>query len=490
MDHSIYQDIARRTGGDIYIGVVGPVRTGKSTFIKKFMEALVLDRIDDASKRARAVDELPQSADGKTIMTTEPKFIPNEAIRLNFDNVFANIRLIDCVGYLVDGALGHTENKKPRMVNTPWSLEQMPFSEAAVIGTDKVIREHSTIGIVVTTDGSITEIPRPKYINAEEKVVKELQTIGKPFIVVLNSTTPKAKDTIKLAESLSERYQTTVFPMDVDKAEAKDFTALLNKILMEFPVSSIDIHLPQWLRALPRNSDIIKEILGRLNDDNRSFEKMRDYEKLYNIFEGSEVLEENPDIAVDSSLGVIKMHYKAKEGVFYKVLADICDEDINDDYKLMSYVVKASRAFKEYEKVKVALDEAQETGYGVVLPTFNQMQLEEPELVKKGAQFGVSLRASAPSLHIMRVDVETEVSPTIGNEQQSADMLKYLNSQFEDNKKGIWETNMFGKALNEIVREDLNSKLINVPQDVQKKLRRTMTRIVNESKGGVLCILL
>ncbi|MCL2631157.1 MAG: stage IV sporulation protein A [Firmicutes bacterium] len=490
MDYSIYTDIAGRTGGDIYIGVVGPVRTGKSTFIKKFMETLVLDKIDDPAKRARATDELPQSADGKTIMTTEPKFVPNEAARLTFDKATANVRLIDCVGYIVDGALGHTENKKPRMVTTPWSEQQMPFHEAATIGTDKVIREHSTIGIVITTDGSITEIPRPKYIDAEERVIKELQSIGKPFIVVLNTTTPKGAETKKLAESLSERYLTPVIPMNVDKANSDDFTNILTKILMEFPIQAVDIHLPKWLRALARDNKIIDGIIAKLLADTQTLTKMRDYEKLLSIFDDSDILDLNPDIVVDAGTGVIKMTFKAKDGVFYKVLANECQTDIDDDYKLMSYVVKASRAFKEYDKIKTALNDANENGYGIVRPSLNELKLEEPELVKKGTQYGVSLKASAPSLHFVRVDVETEVSPTIGNEQQSAEMVKYLTEQFENNKKGIWQTNMFGKPLSDIVRDDMNAKLTNIPPDIQKKLKKTLTRVVNESKGGVLCILL
>ncbi|MFA5449826.1 MAG: stage IV sporulation protein A [Clostridia bacterium] len=490
MDYSIYTDIARRTGGDIYIGVVGPVRTGKSTFIKRFMETLVINRIDDPSKKARAVDELPQSADGKTIMTTEPKFVPNEAVRLNLGNTHANIRLIDCVGYLVEGAIGHIENEKPRLVNTPWSDTQIPFQEAAAMGTDKVIREHSTIGVVVTTDGSITDISRPKYLEAEEKVVKELKGKGKPFIVVLNTKNPDSPDTVKLAESLSERYETPVVPLNVAKAGAEDFADILIKILMEFPIKSIDIDLPKWLRALSRTHTIISDIINKLLTDSGTFTKMRDYETLYDLFADSEILDNNPDIEVDSATGTIKITYKAKEGVFYKVLADECKTDISDDYKLMSYIVKASRAYNDYEKIRVALEAVDEQGYGVVMPTIDQLNLQEPELVKKGTQFGVKLKASAPSLHLVRVDVETEVSPTIGSEQQSEELVKYLLAEFENNKQGIWKTNMFGKPLSDLVREDMNAKISNMPTDVQKKLKKTMTRIVNESKGGVLCILL
>lgn len=490
MNFDIYNDIALRTGGDIYIGVVGPVRTGKSTFIKRFMETLVLERIEDDAKKTRTIDELPQSADGKTIMTTEPKFVPNEAVRLNLDNTFANIRLIDCVGYLVDGALGHIEGDKPRLVRTPWSDEDMPFQKAAEMGTDKVIREHSTIGIVVTTDGTITEINRAKYLDAEERVVKELKAIGKPFVVVLNSRTPTAPDTVKLGESLSERYAVPVMPLDVMKAGKEDFTSVLLKILMEFPIQAIDINLPKWMRALGKGHKIISEILEKLLHDANLYSRMRDYEKLSGLFAESEIIEDNPDIEVNSAKGTIKINYKAKDGVFYKVLADECNTDIDDDYKLMSYVVKASRAYKDYEKIRVAMEDAKETGYGVVVPTMDEMQLEEPEIVKKGSLFGVKLRASAPSLHLVRVDVDAEISPVIGSEQQSEDLLKSIITEFESNKQNIWNSNMFGRPLNSLMCDDIGNKIANMPKDAQKKLKKTITRIVNENRGGVLCILL
>jgi len=490
MTFDIYNDIALRTGGDIYIGVVGPVRTGKSTFIKRFMETLVLDRIEDAAKKTRTVDELPQSADGKTIMTTEPKFVPNEAVRLNLGNTFANIRLIDCVGYLVDGAIGHVEGDKPRMVRTPWSEEEMPFQKAAEMGTDKVIREHSTIGVVVTTDGSITDIPRAKYLEAEERVVKELKSIGKPFVVVLNSRTPEAADTVKLADNLSERYAVPVLAMDAMKADKDKLGDVLLKILMEFPIKGIDINLPKWMRALGRDHKIISGILAKLLADTNQYSRMSDYEKLSDVFADSEILQDSPDIEVDSAKGNIKIDYKAKDGVFYKVLAEECNTDIDDDFKLMSYVVKASKAYRDYEKIRVALADVKETGYGVVIPKLEEMQLEEPEIVRKGSLFGVKLKASAPSLHLIRVDVSAEISPVIGSEQQSEDLLKSLLSEFESNKKGIWDTNMFGRPLSSMMVDDIGSKIANMPKDAQKKLRKTMTRIVNENRGGVLCILI
>ncbi|MDD3946836.1 MAG: stage IV sporulation protein A [Clostridia bacterium] len=490
MNFDIYNDIALRTGGDIYIGVVGPVRTGKSTFIKRFMESLVLERIDDEGKKARTIDELPQSADGKTIMTTEPKFVPNEAIRLKMGNTFANIRLIDCVGYLVEGALGHIEGDKPRLVRTPWSETDMPFQQAAEMGTDKVIKEHSTIGIVVTTDGTITDINRAKYLEAEERVVKELKTIGKPFIVVLNSRTPQAADTVKLGESLFERYGVPVVPLDVMQAGKDELTEVMLKILMEFPIKAIDINLPKWMRALGRDHKIISDIISKLLEDANRYSRMRDYDNLSGLFADSEIIEDNPDIEVDSAKGTILLNYKARDGVFYKVLANECNTDIDDDYKLMSYVVKASRAYRDYEKIRVAMQEVKETGYGVVIPTMEEIQLEEPEIVRKGSLFGVKLKASAPSLHLVRVDVDAEISPVIGSEQQSEELLKTMLSEFENNKQSIWNTNMFGKPLNMLMCDDIGNKIANMPKDAQKKLKKTITRIVNENRGGVLCILL
>ena len=491
VNYDIYNDIAKRTNGDIYLGVVGPVRTGKSTFIKKFMELLVLDNIEDKNKRERAIDELPQSADGKTIMTTEPKFVPNEAVRLSLDeNISANIRLIDCVGYLIDDAIGSKENGKERMVRTPWSENELPFQQAAQLGTDKVIREHSTIGIVVTTDGSITDIGRSRYIEAEEKVVNELKKIGKPFVVVMNSTNPSNADTIKLKESLEDRYSVPIIVCNIQEITKDELSMIMANILLEFPLKRIDIKIPKWMRALDINNTIINEIVYNISGSVKDIIKMRDYKKLKDMFANSELLENDAEIIVDSSNGVVNISYQAKEGLYFKVLSQECGNDIDDDYKLMSYVKKLSSSYNDYEAIRKAMEQVKEKGYGVVCPQANDMQLEEPELVKRGSQFGVKLRASAPSLHIVRVDVEAEISPIIGGEEQSEDMVNYLLEEFENNKQRIWDKNMFGKSLNSLVNENLNSKLNNMPEDEQNKLRKTMCRIVNEGKGGVLCILL
>jgi stage IV sporulation protein A len=487
----LYKDIALRTGGDIYIGVVGPVRTGKSTFIKRFMETLVIPSIGDKNVRQRAIDEMPQSADGKTIMTTQPKFIPEQAIGIKINkSIDVNIRMIDCVGYMVEGALGHTENDKPRYVRTPWSNEDMPFEQAAEIGTGKVIRDHSTIGIVITSDGSITEIGRPKYIPAEERVIKELAAIGKPFVVVLNTKTPGSSDTMQLRDALTERYGVPVISLDVMNMSMEDITGLMEKILLEFPLRLIEANMPRWMQVLDRDNQVIADVLERMDRLCSGVARMSDYVKFENMFDGSDSILPNAELSLDMGKGSLVIRIVPKEGLFFKVLTATCGTDIEDDYSLLKYVKYMKEAESEYSKIKDALVQVRETGYGVVMPTTEDMILEEPELVKQGNRFGVSLKASAPSLHIMRVDVQTEINPVVGTEQQGEDLVKYLMSGFEDNKQGIWNTNMFGKSLNLLVKEGLSNKLHSMPQEAQMKLRKTLGRIVNEGRGGVICILL
>lgn len=487
----LYKDIALRTGGDIYIGVVGPVRTGKSTFIKRFMETLVIPSIGDKNVRQRAIDEMPQSADGKTIMTTQPKFVPEQAVSIRINkSIDVNVRMIDCVGYMVEGALGHTENDKPRYVRTPWSSEDMPFEQAAEIGTGKVIRDHSTIGIVITSDGSITEIGRPKYIPAEERVIKELAAIGKPFVVVLNTKTPGSADTIKLRDALSERYGVPVIALDVMNMSMEDITALMEKILLEFPLRLIEANMPRWMQVLDRDDQVIADILERMDRLCSGITRMSDYVKFENMFDGSDSILPDAELSLDMGRGSLVIRIVPKEGLFFKVLTATCGRDIEDDYSLLKYVKYMKEAEYEYSKIKDAMAQVRDTGYGVVMPTTEDMVLEEPELVKQGNRFGVSLKASAPSLHIMRVDVQTEINPVVGTEQQGEDLVKYLMSGFEDNKQGIWETNMFGKSLNLLVKEGLSNKLHSMPQEAQTKLRKTLGRIVNEGRGGVICILL
>ena len=490
VQYDIYDDIAVRTGGDIYLGVVGPVRTGKSTFIKKFMETTVLDKITDKNRLQRAIDELPQSADGKTIMTTEPKFIPNEAVSVSFDKMNANVRLIDCVGYLVEDAIGHKEGKKDRLVKTPWSEEEIPFQQAAELGTEKVIKEHSTVGILVTTDGTITDIARAKYVESEERVVNELKACGKPFVIVLNSRTPEETDTVRLKETLSERYGVPVYCCDVSNLTRDQVSEIMEIALFEFPVTRINVKLPQWMRSMGRESDMIKKIVENVKNGTQSIQKMRDCKKLDAMFSDNEYVEEGSEVRCNTATGEIDIECKAKNGLYFTVLSNECGQDIDDEYKLLTFVKKLAKSYHEYEGIRRAMEDVAEAGYGVVNPSIEDMSLDEPELVKKGNRYGVKLKASAPSYHIVRVDVETEISPTIGSEQQSEDLVKYLLSEFENNKQGIWETNMFGVSLNSLVKEDLNNKLHAMTNDTQAKLRKTISRIVNEGKGGVLCVLL
>jgi stage IV sporulation protein A len=488
----LYSDIAARTNGDVYIGVVGPVRTGKSTFIRKFMETFVLKNISDPNKKQRAIDEMPQSADGKTIMTTQPKFVPEESVEISLgEGVKLNARLIDCVGYLVDGALGHTENGKERFVVTPWSDKEMPFEKAAELGTKKVINEHSTIGVVVTTDGSVTDIERSKYLAAEERVINELKAIGKPFVILLNSKNPENRETVNLKAVLEQRYGVPVILKNVEEMSKDDANEILDCVLREFPVKILDVNLPKWMRSLGRENPIIRDILSRLSAAADKIVKMKDYdENIFEIFKESEFADGVSDAAIDMGKGRISFSVLPKEGLFFGILSQIAGEDVSDEFIMMKLLKRLIVSDKEYSKLSRALSDVGNFGYGVVTPTMDELSLEEPVIVKQGGRFGVKLKASAPSLHIMRVDVEAEVSPIIGTEQQSEDMIKYLLSEFENNKQGIWETNMFGKSLNMMVKEGLNNKLAAMPEEARNKMRKTLTRIVNEGKGGVVCILL
>lgn len=488
---SIYEDIAKRTNGDIYVGVVGPVRCGKSTFITQFMQNLVVPNIKDKNSRERTVDELPQSADGKTIMTTQPRFIPNKAAAISVnDNVKMNVRMIDCVGYLVDGAIGYEEGAKARLVKTPWTEEEIPFEEAAEMGTKKVIQEHSTIGILMTTDGSITDIPRASYLKAEERVVAEMSAQNKPFIIVLNTKTPKADETKKLAKSLQTKYNTPVLPIDVLKLNQEAIDEIFEKILLEFPIKSLKVKTPLWMQALPFNHPIITSLVAEVQKFGDEINKIGEIDKTQAAFVDSEDFE--PLVVSSIQMGEGKVYFEVapKPGLFYRMLSEQSGLGIIDDFHLISYIKQLSHAKKEYDKIKIALEEVKEKGYGVVMPNIEDMSLEDPEIVRQGSKFGVRLRASAPSLHIMSVDIETEVSPIVGSQAQSEELVKYLMSEFEQNPQEIWKTEMFGKSLNSLVNEGINSKITMMPLEAQRKMRKTLGRIINEGKGGIICILL
>ena len=490
-EYNIYSDIGARCGGDIYIGVVGPVRTGKSTFIKKFMELLVLPNITKEHSRIRAQDELPQSAAGRTIMTTEPKFIPNEAVEIMLsDNAKMNVRMIDCVGYIVDGAMGDTEDGQVRMVHTPWSDTEMPFGKAAEIGTEKVIREHSTIGLVITTDGSVTDIEREGYVEAEERVIRELQEINKPFIVLLNSTNPGGAKCMALKKDLEEKYGVSVMPVDCANLGAADINAIIEGVLFEFPITEISIDIPKWVTALDDENEIKKGLYNKVCENLSAIEKIRDVSPFAESIGGFEFAERAEIDSINLGNGTVKMSITAPAGLFYKVLSDETGFEISDEGNLMSLMKDLSVAKKNYDKLEYALHEVSETGYGIVSPSIDELRLEEPEIVKQGGKFGVRLRASAPSIHMIRADIETEVSPIVGTEKQSEELVHYLLSEFEVDPKKIWESNLFGKSLHELVNEGLHNKLSLMPKDAQSKLRDTLQKIINEGSGGLICIIL
>lgn len=490
-EYNIYEDIARRTNGDIYIGVVGPVRTGKSTFIKKFMDLAVIPNIKDVHKQERARDELPQSASGRTIMTTEPKFIPNEAVTISLDNnIKMNVRLVDCVGYLVDGAIGHLENDSPRMITTPWFNEKIPFENAAEIGTQKVINEHSTIGLVVTTDGTISEIPRESYVKAEERVIRELKELNKPFAVLLNSAYPDSEDTINLKNELEEKYDTTVIIVDCMSLEQKDINEILEKLLLEFPVEEVNICLPDWLDSLDISHWLKSKLLESIKEIFCDVKTMKNVTNVIESITECENVESASIIEIDMGKGNAKINLTFPEELFYKILSELADVEIKNQTELVETINEMSKIKHKYDKIAYALNDVEQKGYGIVTPSMDEMMLEEPEIIKQGGRFGVKLKASAPSIHMIRADIETEVSPIVGSEKQSEDLVEYLMSEFESDPKKIWESNIFGKSLHELISEGLHNKLYKMPEEAQEKLQETLQRIINEGSGGLICIIL
>lgn len=487
----LYQDIAKRTEGDIYVGVVGPVRTGKSTFIKKFMDLLVIPNIDNEYKKERAKDELPQSAGGRTIMTTEPKFVPNEAIEISLDNNLKfKTRLVDCVGYLVDNAIGYLEDDMPRMVKTPWSDEEIPFETAAEIGTKKVIEEHSTIGILVTTDGTVTDIPREDYIKAEERVVSELKALNKPFIILLNSAEPNSTYTQELAKTLNEKYKTAVVPTNCENLGIEDINNMFSKLLYEFPVEQIKIKCPRWIDGLEFTHPLKTELYKEIREAFENVNVLKDVSDCVSTISQTEIIERSMLSDIQLGTGSVNVEITLKENLFYNVLTEITGVNVNNEGDLFSIISELSVTKKRYDKIAYALDEVERKGYGIVTPSMDELILEEPEMVKQGSRFGVKLKATAPSIHLIRTNVETEVSPIVGSEKQSEELVNYLLSEFESDPKKIWESNIFGKSLHELVNEGLQTKLCKMPEDAQIKLQETLERIVNEGSGGLICIIL
>lgn len=487
---NLYNDIATRTNGDIYIGVVGPVRVGKSTFITKFMQNFVLPNMKEDSAKTFAVDELPQSADGAQIMTTQPKFVPNVAVKVNLnDSISANIRLIDCVGYLVAGAMGDSVDGKPRMVNTPWSDEAMPFPKAAELGTFKVVSEHSTVAVLLTSDASFGDLPRTSFVEAEKRLVSELKTYNKPFAIVLNSLHPENEETKKLAQDLQQTYDSPVVAMNVLEMKEVDVERVFKGILQNFSVVSVEVNMPQWLTALPFDNPIIQEVANELLKVSENGDKVVSFENAV-LFAESERFNPLQTSKIDMGTGAVVFDVVPKDNLFYDVLSSQCGMEIKSDFELISNIKELAHAKHEFDKLKCALDDVKTTGYGVVAPSVDDLEFAEPELAKLGGKWGVRMRASAPSIHLMRVDLETEISPIVGSQEQSQELIEYINSQKENNPKDVWQINMFGRSLQSMMTGGIESKINAMPIEAQKKMRKTLTRIVNEGKGGIICILL
>lgn len=491
MKNNIYSDISRRTQGDIYIGVVGPVRTGKSTFIKRFMDTLVIPNIDSEFLKERARDELPQSSAGRTIMTTEPKFIPEDSIEIEMqDNLKLKVRMIDCVGYIVPSSEGYIEDDQPRMVMTPWSDEEIPFNMAAEIGTKKVIQEHSTIGLVITTDGSISSIPRDEYEEAEERVIYELKELNKPFVVLMNTIDPESTSAVELSAAMREKYNVPVLPVNCLELTVDEINRILTDILYEFPVCSIGIDLPCWFKALDDNDRLKTSITDTIKSATSGVTNIR------SVYQFVDTLTENDDITesrlinVDLSTGNISIRLDVSNDYFYDLLSDKCGIEMKNEQDLLNNITQLSVIRDKYLRISKALQDVEEKGYGIVMPTMDELSLNEPEIMKQGSKYGIRLKAHAPSIHMIRCDTYTEVAPIVGSESQSEELVMYLLKEFENNPSEIWNTNIFGKSLHSLVNEGLNNKLNRMPEDARIKFRETIERVINEGCSGLICIIL
>ena len=491
MYNDIYSDISKRTGGDIYIGVVGPVRSGKSTFIKRFMDTLVLPKINDEYVKQRAMDELPQSAAGRTIMTTEPKFIPEDAVELTMsDNIKMKVRLIDCVGYIVPSSVGYIEDEQPRMVMTPWYDEEIPFNMAAEIGTKKVITEHSTIGLVVTTDSTITSIPRDEYEEAEERVIDELKSLDKPFVVLMNTDNPKSPNAIALCTSLTDKYGVPVIPVNCLEMTEEEINNILSDILYEFPVCSVGIHYPSWINNLSHDNYLKSSLYTSIKENISTVTNIRSVGTFSEKLKENEYIESININSLDLSTGKIIIKIYVDNKYFYKILSESCNVEINDEKEMMSQFIDLINMKKQYERFGKALRDVEETGYAIVMPEMNELTLDEPEIMKQGGRYGVKLKAQAPSIHMIKCNTYTEVAPIVGSESQSQELVMYLLKEFEENPSEIWDTNIFGKSLHELVSEGLNNKLYRMPIDARNKFRETIERVINEGCNGLICIIL
>ncbi|EGL82851.1 stage IV sporulation protein A [Caldalkalibacillus thermarum TA2.A1] len=487
----IFKDIAERTGGDIYIGVVGAVRTGKSTFIKRFMEQIVIPNIASESDRVRTQDEMPQSAAGRTIMTTEPKFVPNQAVEIQVnEGLKINVRLIDCVGYVVPGAKGYEDENGPRMVNTPWYEEPIPFQEAAEIGTRKVIQDHSTLGVVVTTDGTIADIPRENYVEAEERVVNELKEVGKPFILLINSTQPYSPETEALRNELAEKYDIPCMVASVEQMDERDFTNVMREVLFEFPVHEVNVNLPSWVMVLKEDHWLRRNYEEAVRDTVKDIRRLRDVDRVIGYFNEFDFIDEASLAGMDMGTGVADIDLNAPDSLYDEVLKEIVGVEIRGKDHLLELMQDFAIAKREYDNIAEALKMVKQTGYGIAPPQLEDMTLDEPEIIRQGSRFGVRLKATAPSIHMIKVDVESEFAPIIGTEKQSEELIRYLMQDFEDNPLAIWQSDVFGRSLHSIVREGISAKLASMPENARYKLKETLERIINEGSGGLIAIIL
>lgn len=488
---SIYQDMAQRTGGSVYIGVVGPVRTGKSTFVKRFMETLVLPHIDNAYRRDRAQDELPQSGSGRTIMTAEPKFVPEEAVQIRLEEGAAfSVRLVDCVGYMVDSAVGQFEDLAPRMVMTPWFDHEIPMTEAAEIGTRKVITDHATVGVVVTTDGTVTDIPREDYREAEERVIRELQEIGKPFLVLMNSAQPESARAAAAAEEIREKYGVGCRCVNCLALTEEDINGIIRELLYQFPLQELDVFLPPWVDALPGEHPIRSGLYQEISQAASQLTRISDLQPCMALLAQGENVESASSSDIDLGSGVAQVEIRLPRRMFFETLSQQSGLQVGDDGDLMQLIGELAEAKREYDKVAPALKAARETGYGIVMPGVEELNLEDPEIVRQGGRYSLKMKASAPSIHMIRADIATTVSPIVGDEKQSEDMVNYLLQQYQGDKQKLWQSNIFGRSFNEIVGDDLQAKLKRMPEPSQKKMREALERIINEGSGGLICIIL
>jgi len=491
MDHyNVYKDIKARTGGEIYIGVVGPVRTGKSTFIKRFMERMVLPEIQDEHSKNRTRDELPQSAAGKTIMTTEPKFIPKEAAQIQMeDGIQAKVRLIDCVGFMVDGASGHIENEKERLVKTPWFENDIPFTRAAEIGTRKVINDHSTIGIVVTTDGSFSELRREDYIKAEEMTIHELKDIGKPFIILLNSDRPYSEETGRLAREMQEGYGVTVMPVNCEQLKREDIFQVMEKVLKEFPVTEVDFFIPKWLEILPASHWLKEQVVQSATELMSRVRHMKDVPSDWSD-SSSEVTQSMRVNQMNMSDGIVSVQVTLDDGYYYQILSDFAGIPITDEYQLMQKLKDLAAMQGEYDKVLNALNQVRMKGYGVVTPLRSEIILDEPQIIKHGNKYGVKMKAEAPSINLIKAHIQTEIAPIVGSEQQAEDLIAYMKENAKRKEEGIWDTNIFGKSIEQIVEDGIQAKVNQLTEECQMKLQEALQKIINDSNGGMICIII